>query len=386
MLSSKFQNILDYTLVFLLTCFSGNPLFVSVNETPMYYIYFALFALIVSIRSGKIIFSSFIKYMWLYFLLYLTQLVLLPDASISSIGFMVIKTYIGCSVFLHVGKRFTEIFIKIMAVVCFVGLFFYLYTQRFGLLPGVPTSDHTISIGVFTQLYSLDDQFINRNSGMFWEPGAFQAYINIAIAFMMLKQKFSKLDWTVFVLFVISIITTYSTTGFILLGMNIVYYVTFKAHLSRFWKMVAIIVTVGACAYYFVTLDFMQEKILAHTDLDLNTESRINDLRRFSSVFLDNMLIGVSYIEIWSGNGFMINLLHVGILGAVYYYASFYRNLKRYQKGFFPIFFFSIILVSLQGEVLLMYPFYLSLPFLIIKNTSEYENDCKTNSYAVKVF
>ena len=81
------------------------------------------------------------------------------------------------------------------------------------------------------------------------------------------------------------------------------------------------------------------------------------------------MLIGVSYIEIWTGNGFISNLVHIGIIGAFYFYINFYRNIRKYNKSIYSIYFFTLIILSLQGEVLLMYPFYLALPFMVIKSS-----------------
>lgn len=360
---------LDYLLILLLICFSGNPFFISVNNTPLYYVIFALFILFILFAKNIVFFPHFIKYMSLFFLIYLLQLTFLISVSFSSIGFMIIKTFIGCAIFSIVGNKFSEIYIRIMGGGCVISIIFYFYTMHFGLLPGIPTSDHTISLGFYTELLTLENQGLNRNSGMFWEPGAFQAYINIAIALMMLKEKLYKIDFFYLLLFIGTIVTTSSTTGFLLLGLNLIYFITFKAKLSPILRIIAIVSTICICAYFYVSIDFLQEKINNHTTLTADQEGRINDIRRLSSILFDNMLIGVSYIEIWTGNGFISNLVHIGIIGAFYFYINFYRNIRKYNKSIYSIYFFTLIILSLQGEVLLMYPFYLALPFMVIKSS-----------------
>lgn len=363
----KLRHKLDYLLVFLLICCSGNPLFISVSNTQIYYIILSIFVLlIVSIKHINF-FSHFMKYMSLFFMIYLLQLATLKSASFSSIGFMIIKTFIGCAIFFIVGDRFSVIYIRLMSIICLISIVFYLYTMRFGLLPGVLTSDHTISLGFYTELLTQDNHGLNRNSGLFWEPGAFQAYINIAIALMMLKEKFTNSDFLYLLLFIVTIITTSSTTGFLLLGLNLIYFVSFKIKLSPFLRIIAIISTICICAYFYFNVDFLHEKIYNQTTFAVDQEGRINDIRRLSHILFDNFFLGTSYIEIWTGNGFMSNLLHLGIIGACYFYIMFYRNIKKYNTNLYSIYFFVLIILSLQGEVLLMYPFYLALPFAVFK-------------------
>lgn len=59
---------------------------------------------------------------------------------------------------------------------------------------------------------------VYRNAGIFWEPGAFQAFLNLALIFeFSKKEKYNKNRILVFTL---AIITTFSTTGYILLFLN----------------------------------------------------------------------------------------------------------------------------------------------------------------------
>lgn len=53
-----------------------------------------------------------------------------------------------------------------------------------------------------------------RNCGMFWEPGAFQTFLNLALLFEVSKIEYNKKH---IVVFVIAILSTFSTTGYIAL-------------------------------------------------------------------------------------------------------------------------------------------------------------------------
>lgn len=60
-----------------------------------------------------------------------------------------------------------------------------------------------------------------RNSGMFWEPGAFQIFLNMALVFDISEQKtLTKNDWAKRILLIVTIITTVSTSAYIVLLLN----------------------------------------------------------------------------------------------------------------------------------------------------------------------
>lgn len=65
-----------------------------------------------------------------------------------------------------------------------------------------------------------------RNSGPFWEPGAFQGYIWIAILLLLFNVDGQSLERrkATFVLFLISLLTTQSTTGYILMLVSFVFF------------------------------------------------------------------------------------------------------------------------------------------------------------------
>lgn len=65
-----------------------------------------------------------------------------------------------------------------------------------------------------------------RNSGPFWEPGAFQGYIWIAVLFLLfdIDKKCIKYRKAVLALFIITLLTTQSATGYVLLILAFVFF------------------------------------------------------------------------------------------------------------------------------------------------------------------
>ncbi len=121
-------------------------------------------------------------------------------------------------------------------------------------------SDHIADFGGF-QLF--------RNSGFAWEPGAFSAYLNIAILFNLLRTKFQLKGNIHFFVLVIALATTFSTTGyslFILLMIFFIYNQSFK-------KVVILFPIVALFIVYLFSLPFMADKIREKTEY--NTEELV---------------------------------------------------------------------------------------------------------------
>lgn len=61
---------------------------------------------------------------------------------------------------------------------------------------------------------------VGRNSGVFWEPGGYQIFLNLALIFSVLEhaRNASRQEWWKRIIFIITILTTKSTTGFALMA------------------------------------------------------------------------------------------------------------------------------------------------------------------------
>lgn len=360
-------NILDYLLVTLLLCFSGNPAFVSVSITrELYLMMFAFVFVICFIKRRFDIFYKYTKYIFLYLILFTLQ-VLVVQASISGILFVLIKTFIGCGVFLLLGTKFSKVYVNVMFFVSVISLCFFLYNQHFGLLLGLPTSDHTFTLFVYTELVEKSGDFISRNSGMFWEPGAFQSYINIAIFFIFSKHTLTLKDYLKAIVLLITVITTYSTSGYIILGLILAYFIWNNKRISVLLKFILIILMLIAFLNLYYSLDFLSDKVSNAVAAEGQVESRLTDHIRLSSLILKHPFIGNSFLDgVFSGNGFVLHVVFVGFIGVLYYWIVLLFRIKNQSTKKMTFVFILIILLSLMGEVFIMYPLYLALPFIVL--------------------
>lgn len=129
---------------------------------------------------------------------------------------------------------------------------------------------HTIHKTMF--FYNITS--LSRNSGIAWEPGMFQILPNIALYYYLKSHK-EHLNFFVIMIYLLAIYTTYSTTGFFLLMINLLYlfYVlTFK------YKKIII-------KLLFFILIFLLIPLL-RTQLEYHLEHKLFDTLSFQKRFI----------------------------------------------------------------------------------------------------
>lgn len=92
----------------------------------------------------------------------------------------------------------------------------------------LPTISNEYGLTAYTALFSTITNFGNmafpRNQGVFWEPGAYQTFVNIAVAIVLFSTTFEKKRTKYLIVYGITILTTFSTTGYIVFcGLLLVY-------------------------------------------------------------------------------------------------------------------------------------------------------------------
>ncbi len=126
------------------------------------------------------------------------------------IAYLIIRT---------VREKFVETYIKVIVFLAVVSLFGYM-TDRFNLFDGIIRSLPRVSnLGFEGLLYVYRFPWhIDRNNSIFFEPGAYQAFLNAALFMLFfLKLSFSRKRTLVYVLILLgTLVTTFSTTGFII--------------------------------------------------------------------------------------------------------------------------------------------------------------------------
>ncbi|MGU8897256.1 hypothetical protein ACV3VK_06205 [Clostridium perfringens] len=122
-------------------------------------------------------------------------------------------------------NKFCQRFINIAVILSCVSLFIFIITSIVGfdrlnsLMSLLYTyrdgNENIVSYGTFFIVFNVMDK--TRNSGIFGEPGEFQILINIALYFTIFKAKYldnnQKLKYIL--LFIVTLFTVVSTTGFL---------------------------------------------------------------------------------------------------------------------------------------------------------------------------
>lgn len=137
--------------------------------------------------------------------------------------------------------------------------------------------------GWYIFAYMFSSWAPDRNCGFAWEPGAYSCIITILLAIHLAKQQF-KID-IIAIVFLISIITTFSTSGYLALFLIFVSYIIKKKNVivNPFYLIASLLIIAFAIKFYR-TSDFMKNKI------DFYIENEDVEYMHFTGVLRINRL------------------------------------------------------------------------------------------------
>lgn len=230
--------------------------------------------------------------------------------SISTIFFCLIsiviaEIVISCWTF----SEFRDSYVRVITFLCCVSLImmtlFFLFPSIMNSLFVVRNANDTAyhcNFVIFTKLRG--ESGFGRNCGMFWEPGAFQTFICIALMFETIKDEPNRKR---ILLFIITIITTFSTTGYFSLALIILHMLLKRDKTKKSYKpmiisfVVLFIVFVLLNQDLFFSLDkyttFGKLLLYAKSSSYHNTVSsvsiRINSVFQPILIFFKHPLFGV---------------------------------------------------------------------------------------------
>ena len=286
----------------------------------------------------------------------------------------------------------------------------------FYLLSNIPSIDTFSTVsggGINIVIYSIQpyisklitNSILPRNCGFAWEPGAFAVFLCLAIFINLFiiksKEKLNKHFWT----FVLALLSSQSTTGYVIFIVIIVFYIfqkNIKVVLLIFPFLLLIIILL-------FSLPFMTEKISKifeeATRVDVIVEESIGrenarNPQRFASFiitfrdFKNNPLLGYGghvedrwYSQIYSNiapiSGIGNLLAQYGLVGFLFFItlsinsSRFYSQSLNYKGKylFFIIMFFITISYSLFFRTIIM-SFWM---FSFFESTKSEENEAEYN-------
>lgn len=235
--------------------------------------------------------------------------------------------------------------------------------------------------------WGMNGMIIPRNSGPFWEPGAFQGFINIGILFLLFNvdEGTIKNKLFYFIVFVFTLVTTKSATGYLTLLLififegkkiqNKLFGGKYK-QLFRFGIIILLIVTIG----FIFSSNIISDKI-ARSNGKFNTTSatmRTEDIKGGILMIKEGGLFGLGetnlrdsmkvnyHVNTDDSVGLTMMTYTYGILFSSVYLLSMCRGVKsifNVGKTKDVVFIIFILTILHLTEGLWFLPFYLYIAF-----------------------
>jgi hypothetical protein len=381
----------DYLLVGLIVAFTG---FEIIFRTSVY---------------GQIIILAFIAYYFVsknikfntdFFLIAIPFLIpAIFQAAKFDLYLLAIKNILGlliqyliCYMVLEITKeRFHITFVNFVYFLALFSLLFY-PTQFFpplqefikntlgSLITPLGTADYpegfrSKTLIFFTYMHNYGQEIVPgimpRNCGAFWEPGMFAVFLNLALMINLFINHaviFSRKN----IVLILVIITTFSTTGFIVLFLIVLSKFFFQKDLIKIFLSFPIALSFFFFSYTYVwSADFMQEKIESNISTrGENKNSRFGAavyhftrLKEFPlagvsmKVGTEENIITLTERDV-TANGLSLVFFVYGIPFGVLYYIIFYKGIRRWllfhsieNQIYHMFFFFIFILLAFSQDV-----------------------------------
>jgi hypothetical protein len=387
-------NHVDALVAFLVVLISGNPVVLALYPRAVFVAALLVLVCIAFVRGIHTVRSADLVLVAAFASLSIFHLATFSTTVISaSAGFWVRLLIALLAV--RVVDQFHLRYTKVMYLLALLSLCFYGAQQLLGMV-GVDLrialsnysflSDGRVHIGVHN--FHFADE-AHRNSGMFWEPGAFAGYLGLALLLLAAHQDqysraaYKRILWVL----AIAIATTMSAAGYLLLPLVVAMHIrprfaTFSAPLRAI--SIALVLGLGVAMLTTILYPFISEKVMHQFESTLEGAEGA-ELTRFGSVIYDLEFIRSRPIAGWSphpvtrttldsfsadiltgqGNGFTGFIVKFGLIGlALFAVASYLTFAGLFGTGTIrPLVATLLVLAMLNGEAFLNYPVMMTLMF-----------------------
>ena len=298
-------------------------------------------------------------------------------------------------------EEFEDAFIKwmrIIAIVSLIGFFFGSVIKTIGFLPTVTNTVYRSYKVLFLTNIPISDSLSRRNLGPFWEPGAYQYYLNIALIFVLHKQ--GKMMWFDTALFLITLLTTMSGAAILPLPFIMLAYIVNnrKANSIKPFIFICAIAILGVILLQTGRFDEILNKITGEQDDGFSRGFRIGSAWANLQMAIKYPLFGANpalqdelrletiqslngYATSGNTNTFLGYASYFGVFVGVYLCNKLYGFCRRMsQSGFGTFCLFIALFLMTSNENLILSALLYVLMFLQLKSDM-----VTTNNYNVKV-
>jgi hypothetical protein len=252
--------------------------------------------LIFTVKPSRLTINKFVLF---YVLFFIFLVGLNTETKLSSLIVLLLRLLIAAYV-VHIldFRKFSIIYTKIILFICLTSLsyLFIIYFNLPSFLPDfIGLDERPLRNFLF---FGVSGNFVKysiyRNSGLWWEPGAFQLFINLAFMFTLVNKTITN---KLYVVFGLAIMSTLSTTGilvYILLS-TIYWRKVIKDSRNKFLYLLVIFLFSGAVA--IIGVPFLLIKFGAGNVAEESVSflSRYYDFIISFNLLKDNLLLGYGF-------------------------------------------------------------------------------------------
>lgn len=215
---------LKYAIMTLLICLSGNQAFVLYKYSREALVIALAFLSLLLYRQKSFRFSGrFCLVLGGFTLIFISHIIIFSYFPAITIAGLFVRIFIAYAICCLI-KDFSYFYINVMFWVSMISLCFFIPERLLSILE----IDVRPFFEPLASLFSPEKEFHiliynfdvpNRNAGPFWEPGAFAGYLLLALIFLGLERNRypARYFWLRFFVILTGLLTTFSTTGYLVL-------------------------------------------------------------------------------------------------------------------------------------------------------------------------
>lgn len=237
------------------------------------------------------------KMILLYIFGIVTLLLINIDTNYSSFFVLINRVLIAILViYLITFEKFSKAFIDIILIISVISWFSWLvilldipsFLPNFTGIDGRPLRNF-IFFGVWEKFVTYKTF---RNSGLWWEPGAFQLFVNLAFIFTLINNTMTMKRYGIFL---ITIITITSTTGFLVFIILSLIYSKKYFYFIKSVLLYLVIFLILFCVSLVFLIPIIYDKFNSDSSSFISFLSRYYDLLISFNMFIDNIFMGYGF-------------------------------------------------------------------------------------------
>ena len=244
-------------------------------------------------------------------------------------------------------EQFSYCYCRIMRVIAIVSLIAWVFSSQIKSIGILPVITNTVGVRykfLFFTCVPESMALANRNMGPFWEPGAYQMFLNLALFFTLFVEK-HKLRLFDCILLIVTCISTKSGAAFLPIALIIAAYALEKKRIGSFFMVLSL----GIVLYIMYNLGMFEQifEKMGSEHSDNSITYRWIGIETGIRAFLNNPIFGstlkkteeirqslaMKYLGVRSGSNTNTFMYYFGYYGLLVGWYMISRTFKFFRKN-----------------------------------------------------